>query len=231
MGYPVLDDGHDFHRADVFAGQKQAAVFEAAHGFLVGQQGAAGEVGGGACGDADDDFADVVAVVEAVALFDAAGEVFVEQEGVALFLRVADLAETEGFLFAAIEADEVPDAVFVDEPVGFEAVVFDAAVGFGVGEGEDVTLFDGLGDEIEFVLALFDVFVLEAFDGDALAQGFAEEFAVGFGEEVLDAGEAADAFDFARAEVAVAVFVDEVAFAVFVEQVGEAADVALDGAQ
>ena len=232
MGYPVLDDGHDFHRVDVFAGQKQAAVFQTAHGFLVGQQGAAGKVGGGAGGDADDDFADVIAVVKAVGLVDGLREAAVKQKGVGLFLRLADLAEAEGFLFAVVKADEIPDAVFVDEPVGFDAVVFDAAVAFCVGEGKGIALVDGLGNQVKLVLPRFDVFVLEAFDGNALGEFVEKEAAVGFGKEILDAGETAEAFDFVAAEQAVSAGVETVvaAFGAFCE-FAQAVDVALDGAQ
>lgn len=233
VGYPVADDGDDFERAGVFAGEQEAAVFEFAYGFLVGQQGAAFEVGGGFGVGADDDFAEVAAVVEAVGFVDAAGGVLVGQEGFGLLFEVFDLGEAVGFLFALVEADEVPDAVFVEQAVGFDAVAFAlAAACFGVVEAEDVALGDGLGDEVEFGGFVADVFVLEAFYGDALGEFFLEKAAVGFGEEFLDAGEAADAGDVVLAEVAVSVAVEGVvaAFGV-VEQVAEAADVALDGAQ
>ena len=55
---------------DVFARQQKAAVFQFADGFLVGQQGAALEVGRGFAADADDDFAQLVAVVNAVGVAD-----------------------------------------------------------------------------------------------------------------------------------------------------------------
>lgn len=80
MGYPILHDGHHFHFVDVFAGQEKAAVFELAHELLVGQQGAALEVGRGFGGYLNDDFAELVAMGDAVVFLNGGQEVGVVLE-------------------------------------------------------------------------------------------------------------------------------------------------------
>lgn len=234
MRYPVLHDRNDFHGMDVFARQQKAAVFQFADGFLVGQQGAALEVGRGFAADADDDFAQLVAVVNAVGVADLRLQGRVEVKGFRLDLQLPYLCEAVGFLPVSIQPDQIPDAVFVDEVVGLQAIVFAfRAPVFAVGEF-DVALFaDGAGEKVEVRLFAPNILILEAFDADALVQLFLIEAAINFGKEFLNAGKAGNAADFFLVEVALPAFVETVeARALFgVVQITEAlVHVALDGA-
>lgn len=237
--YPVLDDGHNFHFVDVFAGEQQAAVVKFADEFLVRQQAAAQEVGRGVRRDADDDFCKLVAVVDAVAVVDFRQQGFVRGEGFGFFVDGADLTEAEGALAAVVrrEADEVPDAVFIEQTVGVEAVVFAVFFsGFGVVEFDAAVLFDSLLQAVKVALARFDVFVLEAFDLDAADELFLVKTLVNFREHVLHAGKAREAFDVGLAEMAEFGFVQAVVtgafFEKFVFKEGKAfGNVTLDGAR
>lgn len=234
MRDPVLHDGDDFHRMDVFARQQKAAIFQFAHGFLIGQQGAALEVGSSLGADADDDFADLVAVADAVGFADLRLQFGIDDEGFRLDCQRLHLGEAVGFLLVSVQPDQVPDAVFVDEMVGSQAVVlaFRAAV-FAIHKFDVAVFTDGAGKEIEFCLLATDILILKAFDADALVQLFLIEAAIHFGKEFLDAGKAGDTADFFLVEVALAVFVEAVeARALFgVIQIAEAlVHVTLNGA-
>lgn len=146
------------------------------------------------------------------------------------------MGEAEGFLFAGfgVGADEVPDAVAVEQGVGFEAVV--AAFffsGFGVVEFDFLFGFDGLVQGVKIGLAVFDVFVLEAFYLYALGEVLLVEAAVDLGQQLLDAAKAGKALDVFGVEVAEFAFVEAViARAAFVpsEEVQPFVEVSLDGA-
>lgn len=236
VGYPILHDGYDFHFVDVFASQEEAAVFEPAYELLVGQEGAALEVGRGFGGYLNDDFAELVAMGDAVVFLNGGQEVGVVPEVFGQCAQVVDLGEAEGFLFAgfSVGADEVPDAVAVEQGVGFEAVV--AAFffsGFGVVEFDFLFGSDGLVQGVEIGLAVFDVFILEAFYVHALGKVLLVEAAVDLGQQVLDAAKAGEALDVFGVEVAEFVFVEAVmAGAAFVpgEKIQAFVEVALDGA-
>lgn len=202
---------------------------------MVGQQVAAFEISCGFGADFDDDFADLVAVEDAVGLADFFAQGFVAGEGVIGYAEFVNLFEAEGFLFAVVQADEVPNAVFVDHVVRLDVIGFAfCAADFAVGEGNGVAVGDGGGEAVKFALLGADVFVLEAFDHDALVELFLKETAVNFGKQALDAGKVCDTLDFFEVEVTLFVFVDAVvAWAGFaVNQAAEAfAEVTLDGTQ
>ncbi|EEZ76434.1 hypothetical protein NEILACOT_03549 [Neisseria lactamica ATCC 23970] len=95
------------------------------------------------------------------------------------------MGEAEGFLPSgfAVDADKVPDAVAVDEGVGFERVVFAAFLpGFAVVEMQFAVLGNGVADSVEFMLLAFNVFVLEAFYLYALGEMVLIKFAVDLGQ-------------------------------------------------
>ena len=146
------------------------------------------------------------------------------------------MGEAEGFLPTgfAVDADKVPDAVAVDEGVGLECVVFAFLPScLAVVETEPAVLSDGVVDCIEFVLFAFNVFVLESFDLYALGKVPLIEFAVDFGQQVLDAAEVGEAFDVFGIEVSEFAFVEAViTWALFVpcEEAQAFVEVALDGA-
>lgn len=234
MRNPVLHDGNDFHGMDVFAREQKTAIFQFAHGFLIGQQGAALEVGSSFGADVDDDFTDLVAVANAVGFADLRLQFGIDDEGFRLDCQLLHLREAVGFLLVSVQPDEIPDAVFVDEMVRSQAVVlaFCAAV-FAIRKFDVAVFADGTGKEIEFCLLATNILILKAFDADALVQLFLIEATIYFGKEFLDAGKAGDTADFFLIEVALAVFVEAVdARTLFgVIEIAEAlVHVALDGA-
>lgn len=203
----------------VAAGQQQAAVVEAADDFLIRQQFAAQKVVRGLRRCLYDDFADLVAVGDAVVVPDFFQEHRVRLESVARYADGGSLAETEGFPLPVAGADEVPDAAFVQQDIRFEAVVAAFFLsGLGIVEFDDSVFVDCFLQGFEVAQPVAEFFILEAFDLHALQKGVFVEVAVYFREEVLDAAKSGEALYVFACQVAEFVFVEAVVTAAFFDE-------------
>lgn len=219
MRYPVPHQRQDLVLVADAAGDDQAAVFQFLVDDLQRQQFAALEVVGGLGGDAEQDFGFFLAEPDVVVFVDLPVDIGAGFEVRIAHVQLADAAQREGFERAGFGGGEVPDALAVDEAIGFQLAAL-----VGVAERAAAMGADGLVELAEgLVVRLERLVVMTAHEEAALAQGVEqgdEEACAALREQILHADEPGEIFQVAGAELA----------AVFGHKAVAAAGVALDDA-
>jgi hypothetical protein len=100
------------------AADEQAATFQLAHQFLLGQQLAATEVVGNLGGNAEQHFGFFPVEPDVVFVFDIGLNRGIRGKGLFGDAQLTDPAEGKRLELALLGGGQIPDAVFVDQPIG-----------------------------------------------------------------------------------------------------------------
>jgi hypothetical protein len=155
VGNPVTNEREYLAGVADAAADDQAAVFQFLVDGLVRQQFASLKVVGGLGRDAEQHFGAFCAEPDIVVVVDLAIQLVVRLERVGADVQMVDAAQRKGFQSRFVGRYQIPDALVVDEPVGFQRASL-----VRIGEDAASVLPDGFVELAEVLVVGLERFVV-----------------------------------------------------------------------